>query len=522
VLVVRKDEVRPPDGPGDIPHGWETTAEIPLPRDPLARVVGQERAVEIARLCARQRRHLLLVGPPGTGKSMIAQALALHLERPRSEVLVVRNPANVDRPFVEVRTRPEIEEERAHREAAEGDLLDPKDAPPQVAERLGYQCANCKAFSPPDEARCPSCNRPKLAAVGIEPGTNPFGDLLGNIFTVTLSQMGPEGAPRGRQRVKTTRKVGDAEEVVVFERAGDKVRRLDEATLERRRAVEERSQSKVIVPLSRTPFVLATGASETELLGDVRHDPYGGHPQLGSEPYTRVTAGAIHEAHEGVLFIDELPTLGPLQRHILTAMQERRFPIAGRHPQSAGASTRVDDVPCNFVLVAACNIQDLPTILSPLRSRVAGEGYEVLVETTMPDTQANRARLAQFVAQEVVMDRRIPHASRQAVHALVSEAARRARVGEDQKDALSLRLRELGGVVRAAGDLAVERGQDLIEPSHIEEAIRRARPIEEQIKDRYGSYVAGLSKDVTSAQKQADSPYNYWNWHEHDDRAGYE
>jgi ATP-dependent Lon protease len=55
-------------------------------------------------------------------------------------------------------------------------------------------------------------------------------------------------------------------------------------------------------------------------------------------------------------------------------MQERRFPIAGRHPQSAGASTRVDDVPCNFVLVAACNIQDLPQILSPLRSRIAGEG----------------------------------------------------------------------------------------------------------------------------------------------------
>jgi ATP-dependent Lon protease len=512
----------PGETAGPFPADWESTRQIPLPRDPLARVIGQDRAVELARLCARQRRHLLLVGPPGTGKSMIAQALALHLKPPMSEVLVVRNPANADRPFVEVRTREEIEEDRAHREAAEGDLIAPEDAPAQVAERLGYMCANCKAFSSADEPRCPSCNRPKLAAVGIEPGTNPFGDLLGNIFTVTLSQMGPEGQPKGRQRVKTTHKVGDREEVVVFERAGDQVRRLDERTLERRRAVEERSQSKVIVPLSRTPFVLATGASETELLGDVRHDPYGGHPQLGSEPYTRVTAGAIHEAHEGVLFIDELPTLGHLQRHILTAMQERRFPIAGRHPQSAGASTRVDDVPCNFVLVAACNIQDLPSILSPLRSRVAGEGYEVLVETTMPDTQGNRRMLAQFAAQEVTMDRRIPHASRAAVDALIAEAARRAREGENQKGALTLRLRELGGVVRAAGDLAVDRGDDLIEPRHIEEAIRRARPIEEQIKDRYGSYVAGLAKDVMSAQKQPDSPYNYWNWHEHDDHAGYE
>lgn len=120
------------------------------------------------------------------------------------------------------------------------------------------------------------------------------------------------------------------------------------------------------------------------------------------------------------------------------------------------------------------------------------------------------------------MDRRIPHASRAAVGALIDEAARRAREGEHQKGALTLRLRELGGVVRAAGDLAVEQGAPLIEPAQIKEAIRRARPIEEQIKDRYGSYVAGLAKDVTSAQKQPDSPYNYWNWHEHDDHAGYE
>lgn len=66
-----------------------TTADIQIPKDPLARVIGQEEAVELARIAARQRRNLLLVGPPGTGKSMIAQALALHLPKPREEIRVV-------------------------------------------------------------------------------------------------------------------------------------------------------------------------------------------------------------------------------------------------------------------------------------------------------------------------------------------------------------------------------------------------------------------------------------------------
>ena len=51
-------------------------------------------------------------------------------------------------------------------------------------------------------------------------------------------------------------------------------------------------------------------------------------------------AGAVHEAHEGVLFIDEMATLGDTQRFILTAMQEKKFPITGRNPTSAGASVR--------------------------------------------------------------------------------------------------------------------------------------------------------------------------------------
>ena len=71
-----------------------------------------------------------------------------------------------------------------------------------------------------------------------------------------------------------------------------------------------------------------------------------------------------------------------------------------------------------------------------------------------------------------------------------------------------------------AGDLAKVNGDDLISEEHVRKARKRALPAEEQIKDRHGSYRAGLATDVTSAQRES-APYNYWNYQADDDKAGY-
>ncbi len=70
--------------------GLKSTAEIQIPSDPLDRVLGQEEAIELAKMAALQRRHLLLVGPPGTGKSMIARALSMNMPKPKQEIWVVK------------------------------------------------------------------------------------------------------------------------------------------------------------------------------------------------------------------------------------------------------------------------------------------------------------------------------------------------------------------------------------------------------------------------------------------------
>jgi ATP-dependent Lon protease len=229
-------------------------------------------------------------------------------------------------------------------------------------------------------------------------------------------------------------------------------------------------------------------------------------------PFERVIAGSVHEAHEGVLFVDEITHLGNLQRSILTAMQERSFPITGRNPQSAGASVRVDGVPADFILVAACNIQDLQYILSPLRSRIVGGGYELLMHTTMPDNPENRLRYLQFIAQEIIVDGKIPHMTMEAAEMVIEEGKRRGKEIDKKDNALTLRLRELGGLIRAAGDLAVMEESRLIEKSNVTEALKTYLPVEEKIKKYYGNLANAMSTETTISQKSEEYLMKYHNY----------
>ncbi len=177
------------------------------------------------------------------------------------------------------------------------------------------------------------------------------------------------------------------------------------------------------------------------------------------------------------MFIDEISTLSPKsQQELLTAMQEKKYAITGQSELSSGAMVRSEPVPCDFVLVAAGNYKDIQRMHPALRNRIRGYGYEVYMEETMPDTLENRAKIVQFIAQEVKKDGKIPHFDRGAVEEIIKEARKRS----GRKNKLTLKLRELGGLVRAAGDLARERGAKLVTREHVLAAKKLARTLEQQ------------------------------------------
>lgn len=463
---------------------FENTSEISIPKDPLEQVIGQDHVVEIARIITRQKRHLLMVGPPGTGKSFIASSISTLLPKPQTQISIVHNPYSPERPTFEILSREEVEKSRRIKEKVK--VIDPRDAPFYVSEVLGFRCKRCGTMSDPETNICLFCGSEKYRKGRSIEDLFEQGTKLNRDDKVVMKKSTSEGK----------------EEDIVYERSGEKIK-----VYKKKFSEKDNVQKKIIVSLERNCFVQATGASETELLGDVRHDPYAGHHDIGVPVYERVLPGAVHEAHEGVLFIDELSTLGDLQRYLLTAMQNKKFPIMGRNTTSSGAAVRVDDIPCDFIFIGAINTTDISGILPPLRSRIIGGGYEVLLNTVMEDNEENQNKLMQFIAQEIIKDTRIPHADYGACLAILEEARFRA-FALDKKNGISLRLRDLSGIIKMAGDFAMIEDSQFINKEHVRKAITRAKTIEEQLMENYDNnmWKAGMS-DYAALNKKRKGGY---------------
>jgi Lon-like ATP-dependent protease len=98
----------------------------------------------------------------------------------------------------------------------------------------------------------------------------------------------------------------------------------------------------------------------------------------------------------------------------------------------------------------------------------------------MEDTEENRRKLVQFIAQEVVKDKKIPHFDKSAIVEIIKEAQRRS----GRKGKLTLRLRELGGLIRVSGDIAISEKAELVSAKYVVAAKNLAKPLEQQVADR--------------------------------------
>ncbi len=414
--------------------GIRSTKDIKIPKKLMYQVIGQETGVEVAKKAAEQRRHLLLIGEPGTGKSMIANSMTDFLPSEELEDIVVY-PNSEDSNEPRIRTVP----------GGKGKEI----------------VKNQKAQAQVKREKRSSWRFMIMAAI-----------VMLTLFYFFFYQQDIMVLLFGFMAVVA---------IFVLFRFLNMSKKEDDLV------------PKLLIGnerMAKAPFIDATGAHSGALLGDVKHDPFqsGG---LETPPHERVEVGAIHKAHKGVLFVDEINLLRPeSQQSLLTAMQEKKFSIFGQSERSAGAMVKTEPVPCDFILVAAGNLDSVYGRRGPngeryggmhpaLRSRIKGYGYEVMVNKTMDDTPPNRMKVVRFIAQEVNKDGKIPHFTVGAVAEVIREAQRRSGV----RGQLSLRFRELGGLIRAGGDIAREKDHKLVTKVDIHKGKRMSRSLEQQVAD---------------------------------------
>ena len=403
----------------------ESTEDIAVPKMLVDQVIGQKQGVEIVRKAAEQKRHVMLIGDPGTGKSMLAKSMSELLPKEElQDVLVYHNHEDNNEPRVRV-------------------------VPSGKGKEI-VQVQKAQAMIE-KEKKAKSQMLIVFTVVG-----------FGILWFITTGFSNP--------MIIFYSLIAAA---FIFMAMRYTNQRNDTANVPKGLVLHKYD--------AEAAFIDATGAHAGALLGDVRHDPFqsGG---LETPAHDRVEAGAIHKAHRGVLYIDEINLLRiESQQSLLTAIQEGEFSISGQSERSAGAMTKTEPVPCDFVLVAAGNLDAIKGMHPALRSRIRGYGYEVYMNSTIPDSQENREKLVRFIAQEVAKDEKIGHFSKGAIGEVIHEAQRRA----GRQNHLSLRLRELGGLVRVAGDVSRELEEDTVTAEHVVTAKSIAKPLEQQIADRY-------------------------------------
>ena len=80
---------------------YKTTAEIPISKRLVDQIIGQDEAINIIKKAAKQHRNVLLIGEPGTGKSLTGQALAELLPKENLiDVLSYANPVDENVPLI--------------------------------------------------------------------------------------------------------------------------------------------------------------------------------------------------------------------------------------------------------------------------------------------------------------------------------------------------------------------------------------------------------------------------------------
>jgi len=487
---------------------FEDTSQLTIPEDPIERVIFQDKAKQAIRKIAQNKGHMLMVGRPGTGKSMLAnmfkellaksmgdylrakKSIVAYPGKDRNHIRVAyEHPAAIDQLITELH----LEIEAASESVEEFSLADQIQSVRRVRKGLlgaAYLSALGGIFFPP---------------AWIAAGLTGMGAIF--MYIQETNQQVQEKI----QREASTGRRNELKHLVDM---------LPEILYDPRRDTE--LMARISEPSSRN------------MKGGFRHDPYQSG-NLHTPAHKRAYLGA--HATSAIIYIDELKTLikRGYMADLLEIMQNKRYVLEGGRNTGSGAADRSENfLKADNIIVACCNHDTLNYLQNEgdgaFLSRIEDKGEIIHMESAVAETADTIRQVAQYVKQEVVnlgrelqaawgdVIRAEGHASvkqrseyifgrplsedftlkeREFSRAAVLEIIKELRCrGSDRK--LTSILRPINGIIRSAEYEAMLDSCPQVQPEHVRRALKEHISLEGGLSKEIGEHKKYLKKYITS------------------------
>jgi Lon-like ATP-dependent protease len=479
---------------------FEDTSEISVPNDPIEQVVFQDKAKGAIRKIAQNKGHILMVGRPGTGKSMLANMFNEVIDKSfgdylRSKQSIVAYPGK-DKNTIRI----------AYEDSEKID-----DQLNKIMNKIVSAEESVDDFSLSDQIH--ASGKLKKCLLGATGMSVVAGFLFPPAFIITgLAGIGAIFMYMQESNYKVQEKIQQQ----ALTGKQNAVKHLYDMVPEV--LYDPRKDNELMARISEP--------DSRNMKGGFRHDPYQSG-NLHTPAHKRAYLGA--HAKSPIIYIDELKTMIKVgyMPDLLEIMQNKKFILEGGRNTGSGSADRSENyLKADNIIVACCNHDTLEFLQKEgdgaFISRIEDKGEIIHLESAVPETANNIKQVVQYVKQEILnlgeefkdawegviekegyegVRKRSEHIfgkslpvnyklqerefSRGAVLEIIKELRCRA---SDKK--LSSILRPINGIIKTAEFEAILDGAQLVLPEHVSRAL-----------DEHLSLDRALSKEMVQHKK---------------------
>jgi len=487
---------------------FEDTSPVTVPDDPIDMVIFQDHAKSAIRKIAQNKGHILMVGRPGTGKSMLADMFHNVIDKSLGDFL---------RPVKAIVAYPGSDNNHIRFAYENPETVD------KLLEKMNKAIEKVKnsslKFTLTEQIR--SVSRVKKWLLGITGISLVTGIFFPPAFAVTgITGIGAIFMFMQENNHKVQEKIQ--------QEAGasgkNKVKHLSDMVPE---VLYDPRKDKGLMARVSEP-------DGRKMKGGFRHDPYQSG-NLQTPAHKRAYLGA--HAKSPIIYIDELKTLvkSGYMPDLLEIMQNKEFVLEGGKNSGSGAADRSENsLKADNLIIACCNHDTLSYLQQEgdgaFLSRIEDRGEIVQLESAVPEDEDSLRQVVQYIKQEIInfgkelketwadviekegyegvkkrseaiFGKVLPEGyrlherefSKKAVMEIIKELRCRS---SDKK--MSSILRPVNGVIKTAEFEAILDNSELVRAEHVRRALKKHLSLEGAIHKELLEHKKDLKKYISS------------------------